>query len=69
MQSRTPEIPAEAWFKSSYSGANTSECVEAAAVLDGAAVRDSKYPYGPQIAFDTHAWASFLAALRDNRLS
>ncbi|MFI9585067.1 DUF397 domain-containing protein [Streptomyces sp. NPDC052236] len=69
MQSCTPEIPAEAWFKSSYSGAGTSECVEAAAVLDGAAVRDSKNPHGPRISFDSRAWAGFLASLRVNELN
>lgn len=68
MQSCTPEIPADAWFKSSYSGAGTSECVEAAAVLEGAAVRDSKNPHGPRIAFGAQAWAGFVAALRDDRL-
>ncbi|MFF3245044.1 DUF397 domain-containing protein [Streptomyces sp. NPDC002870] len=69
MQSNTPEIPAEAWFKSSYSGANTSECVEAAAIVNGAGVRDSKNPLGPRLAFSTNTWASFLDALRGDRLA
>ncbi|MEW2087109.1 DUF397 domain-containing protein [Streptomyces sp. NPDC005283] len=64
MQSPTPEIPAEAWFKSSYSGANTSECVEAAVTPGVAAVRDSKNPLGPVISIDASAWGDFLAALR-----
>ncbi|MBT2493865.1 DUF397 domain-containing protein [Streptomyces sp. ISL-96] len=68
MQSQTPAIPSNAWFKSSYSGANTSECVEAAAVVDGAAVRDSKRPLGPRIAFGACAWTDFVAALRGNQI-
>ncbi|MFF0060797.1 DUF397 domain-containing protein [Streptomyces sp. NPDC005279] len=69
MQSHTPEIPAEAWFKSSYSGASTSECVEAAALAGGTAVRDSKNPLGAQVAFPAHAWTTFIAALQNDRLS
>ncbi|WP_406268396.1 DUF397 domain-containing protein [Streptomyces sp. NBC_00191] len=68
MQSCTPAIPAEAWFKSSYSGANTSECVEAAAMPGGAAVRDSKNPLGPVISIDASAWGDFVMALRQGRL-
>ncbi|MGI5398713.1 DUF397 domain-containing protein [Streptomyces sp. CA-135486] len=69
MQRCTPEIPAEAWFKSSYSGANTSECLEAAALVGGTAVRDSKNPLGAQIAFPAHAWTNFVAALQEDRVS
>ncbi|MFB9594047.1 DUF397 domain-containing protein [Streptomyces racemochromogenes] len=41
------------WRKSSYSGANESQCVEIApltnAGLDGVAIRDSKKPNGPML--------------------
>ncbi|MEV0089996.1 DUF397 domain-containing protein [Streptomyces sp. NPDC050738] len=52
-----------AWFKSSYSGANSTECVEAAFRVDGSGVRvrDSKRPDGPQLRISAEAWAGFLA--------
>ena len=68
MHSRTPVIPSGAWFKSSYSGANTSECVEAASASAGTAVRDSKRAGGPQLAFTSSAWGEFLAALLEGQL-
>ncbi|MEV6791646.1 DUF397 domain-containing protein [Streptomyces sp. NPDC051320] len=68
MQSRTTPIPSNAWFKSSYSGANTSECVETAFLPGGPAVRDSKDRHGPQLAFGAPAWAGFVAALRNGQL-
>lgn len=69
MGSAFPEVPDRAWFKSSYSGGNQTECVEAAAVAGGAAVRDSKRPLGSRIAFGACAWTDFVAALRDDRLA
>ncbi|NGO11470.1 DUF397 domain-containing protein [Streptomyces sp. HC44] len=54
--------PAHAWFKSSYSGGNTTECVEAAFVPTGVLVRDSKRPEGPHVAISAEAWCRFLAA-------
>lgn len=62
--------PAEVliWFKSSYSGGNTTECVEVAALPDGTAVRDSKEPQGPRIAFTGEVWAGFVSALRRQQL-
>ncbi|NUR00319.1 MAG: DUF397 domain-containing protein [Streptomyces sp.] len=50
------------WFKSSYSGANTTECVEAAFVAPGVLVRDSKRPGHQHLTVSANAWASFLAA-------
>ncbi|MFF7263613.1 DUF397 domain-containing protein [Streptomyces sp. NPDC008159] len=57
-----------AWFKSSYSGGNTTECVEAAFVRDGCAVRDSKDLSGPRLSFSPKAWADFVGAVRDTGL-
>jgi hypothetical protein len=68
MQSCTPEIPAEAWFKSSHSGAGTSECVEVAASVEKVAVRDSKVPHGPRLVLGSLAWTGFVAALRQAQL-
>jgi hypothetical protein len=48
------------WFKSSYSGGNTTECVEAAAVPVGVLIRDSKRPEGARIAVSAKAWQHFL---------
>ncbi|MFJ7048864.1 DUF397 domain-containing protein [Streptomyces sp. NPDC101112] len=43
------------WFKSSYSRGSGTECVEAASVLDGCAVRDSKDLSGPRLSFSSEA--------------
>ncbi|MFF9058492.1 DUF397 domain-containing protein [Streptomyces sp. NPDC014882] len=48
------------WFKSSYSGANTTECVETAFVPAGVLVRDSKSPGGPRVAVSAEAWQRFV---------
>ncbi|MGW2819434.1 DUF397 domain-containing protein [Streptomyces sp. NPDC001443] len=59
----SPEPVAEsAWFKSSYSGGNTTECVEAAFIASGIHVRDSKRPDGPRISVSAAAWRHFLTA-------
>ncbi|WP_274559054.1 DUF397 domain-containing protein [Streptomyces spiramyceticus] len=64
MQSRTPAIPSNAWFKSSYSGANTSECAEVAALAVFTAVRDSKVPDGPRIAVRRDSWVGFIRGVQ-----
>lgn len=49
------------WFKSSYSGGSGQECVEAAFLpTGGIAVRDSKNPEGPKLAFAPEAWRALL---------
>lgn len=61
--SAAPQLtPDHAWFKSSYSGGNTTECVEAAFVPAGVLVRDSKRPEGPHVAISAKAWGRFVAA-------
>jgi hypothetical protein len=52
------------WRKSSYSGGPQSSCVEAARYRDGLAVRDSKDPAGPALAFAATDWAAFVTAVR-----
>ena len=50
------------WRKSSYSGA-TAGCVEIAPMRSRIAVRDSKHPTGPTLAFDQPRWRAFLASV------
>ena len=52
------------WFKSSYSGAGATECVEAAHIPRATAVRDSKRPAGPVVVFSQSSWTGFLSAVR-----
>ena len=51
-----------AWRKSSFSG-NGADCVEVASAPVGMAVRDSKQPGGPRLAFDQEPWRAFLSRL------
>jgi hypothetical protein len=55
---QTPSTPA--WFKSSYSGGNATECVEAAFVPSGVLIRDSKRPKHQHLAVSALPWAEFL---------
>ncbi|WP_078856376.1 DUF397 domain-containing protein [Streptomyces sp. NBRC 109706] len=57
------------WFKSSYSGAPNNECVECARASRYILARDSKVPGGPQVAFFSTTWATFIETLRANGLS
>ncbi|MEV0191043.1 DUF397 domain-containing protein [Kitasatospora purpeofusca] len=48
------------WFKSSYSSNEGGDCVEVAEAADAVLVRDSKDKSGPQLAFSSAAWNSFV---------
>jgi len=52
-----------AWFKSSYSGGNATECVEAAIVPSGVLIRDSKRPKHQHLTVSALSWAKFLASV------
>ena len=53
------------WRKSSYSGGNGGDCVEIAVLTDDSrAVRDSKDPGGPVLAFGPDEWRAFTAAIK-----
>lgn len=56
------------WRKSSYSGANESQCVEIAPLAaigqDGFAIRDSKMPDGPIVQIRPAAFTAFVAHTR-----
>ncbi|MCQ8830430.1 DUF397 domain-containing protein [Streptomyces malaysiensis] len=58
--------PERAWFKSSYSEANGTACVEIAHLRHTAQVgiRDSKDKNGPALVVPSGAWAEFVAAVR-----
>ncbi|MGW0813774.1 DUF397 domain-containing protein [Streptomyces viridiviolaceus] len=56
--------PEPSWFKSSYSGGNATECVEAAFVPPEVLIRDSKQPEGPWIRVSARAWDRFVTARR-----
>ncbi len=51
------------WRKSSYSGSGNN-CVEVAASGPGVAVRDSKDPHGPRLAFSPEQWRAFVAGVK-----
>ncbi|MBQ1048891.1 DUF397 domain-containing protein [Micromonospora sp. C51] len=56
------DLPRAAWRKSSRSNQNGGACVEVADNLPGlVAVRDSKDPAGPALAFTPAAWRAFIA--------
>ncbi|MDG4796787.1 DUF397 domain-containing protein [Micromonospora sp. WMMD1082] len=55
------DLSSARWRKSTRSNSSGGECVEVADNLAGVvAVRDSKDPSGPVLAFDPTAWQSFL---------
>jgi hypothetical protein len=53
------ELSGAVWRKSSFSGANGGNCVEVAAAARTVAVRDSKDPHSPVLAFGPRAWERF----------
>ncbi|MGW2519822.1 DUF397 domain-containing protein [Streptomyces sp. NPDC001617] len=57
----TAEEPARlSWFKSSYSGNEGGECLEAATTHAAVHIRDSKDPARAQLAFRPSEWAAFI---------
>jgi hypothetical protein len=53
------------WRKSSYSSGNGGQCVEVAWNLPGVvAVRDSKNPDGPKLAFTADEWLAFTVGVK-----
>lgn len=64
MQEAPSDIPREGWFKSSYSGAGHTECVEVAHAAGLTFVRDSKNPGGPTLSVSHEGWGDFVADTR-----
>jgi hypothetical protein len=50
-----------AWFKSSYSGDDSGDCIEVATAPTTVHVRDSKNTTGPQLALSPTTWSEFVA--------
>ncbi|MYT71541.1 MULTISPECIES: DUF397 domain-containing protein [unclassified Streptomyces] len=69
MQAHRSYARTSGWFKSSYSGGNTTECVETAFTHDGVLIRDSTRPDGPRLRVSGPAWAGFVVAPPHIRLS
>ncbi|MEU7995838.1 DUF397 domain-containing protein [Micromonospora sp. NPDC049060] len=60
------ELNGARWRKSSRSSGNGGDCVEVADNLPGVvAVRDSKDPAGPALAFAPTAWRAFVATIAE----
>jgi hypothetical protein len=62
------------WRKSTYSGGNGGQCVEVAAITGNengtagiCAVRDSKNPRGPVLAFGAGQWRRFTTRVKAGR--
>jgi hypothetical protein len=56
------------WRKSSRSGSQGGACVEVAGLGDGVAIRDSKNPDGPKLAFTRREMADFAARVKSGLL-
>jgi Domain of unknown function (DUF397) len=52
------------WRTSSYSGNNGGQCVEVGNAARIIAVRDSKDPHGPVLAFSPQAWRRFAGRVK-----
>ena len=58
-----------AWRKASHSGGNGGGCVEVAPTGEAfVAVRDSKDPNGPKLAFAPSGWQSFIQHVRNTAI-
>jgi hypothetical protein len=56
------------WRKSRRSGGQGGQCVEVADLGDAVAIRDSKNPDGPRLAFSRREMAEFAARAKSGRL-
>jgi len=57
---------ADLWRKSSRSGSNGGACVEVGTTGRAVAIRDSKDPSGPALAFAPRAWQAFADDLKSS---
>jgi hypothetical protein len=54
---------AAAWRKSSYSNPS-GNCLEAAGLAGGVALRDSRFPDGPALVFTHATWDAFVRGVK-----
>jgi hypothetical protein len=62
------DVTGAVWRKSSYSGSNGAACVEVADAETTVAVRDSKDPDGPRLAFPAEQWRAFTHQIKTGEL-
>lgn len=55
----TIDLTSAVWRKSIRSGGGNASCVEVADLVAAVAVRDSKDPSGPALAFARRSWSVF----------
>jgi hypothetical protein len=55
------------WRKATYSSSNGGNCIEVATADRTVAVRDSKDPDGPRLAFEVSAWQAFATKVKRER--
>lgn len=56
----------DVWRKATRSGPTSGDCVEVASRPSRhVAVRDSKDPHGPVLAFNATAWSNFVEGIKD----
>jgi uncharacterized protein DUF397 len=60
----TMDVTGIAWRTSSYSGSNGGACIEVGTTGLVVAIRDSKCPNGPQLAFAPATWNAFTNQLK-----
>lgn len=58
------DITRPTWRKSTYSGNSGGNCVEVAGIRGVVAVRDSKNPDSPALAFSPDGWQAFTGSLK-----
>lgn len=66
---RSSDLPRAVWRRSSRSnGGGYGDCVEIAELAGQVAMRDSKDPAGPVLAFPRAQWCAFLGGVRTAQL-
>ncbi|MFA1545003.1 DUF397 domain-containing protein [Actinomadura chokoriensis] len=61
------DLSPASWRKSSHSDQEGGNCVEVANLISGVAVRDSKDPEGPKLAFGRAAFSTLANDIRAGR--
>ncbi|NVI88515.1 DUF397 domain-containing protein [Actinomadura sp. BRA 177] len=62
-----PWVPVANWRKSSHSDHHGGDCVEVAEISPLVAVRDSRDPDGPKLAFGAAEWRAFTHRIKDEQ--